>query len=256
MNDKMLWGVWITWAVALLAYSLGWESQQALINSLLKIAPGIIFSILILTFIYYLISHKGLNMFKRKENPSENNFSSLPQQDDAITPVPLQQIVETVSSALKVENEATVIPSSCHINGEIKASGDMRINGSINGTITAEKTVYVLRQGNVEGDIYAEKVVVDGKVIGTCASETVEINAHGYIDGTVESDELSINKSGRFYGISKPRTPVKQEYSYKKFDNIVDDKTAKDNVADKESNADKLTIIQQVLNNVPDSIKS
>lgn len=244
MNDKLLGSVWFTWAVALLAYCLEGKAYRALINSLPEVAPLIIFSLLILVFIYYLLAHKGLNMFKRKETPSENSFSSLPTQEMPITPPPLQENIESVSSAVKVEKEATIIPSSCHISGEIKASGDMRINGSINGTITAEKTVYVLRQGNVEGDIYAEKVVVDGKVTGTCASETVEINANGFIDGTIESDDLSINKNGRFYGISKPRS-AKSEYTPKQ----------SEKTADKESSVDKLTIIQQVLDNVPDTFK-
>jgi cytoskeletal protein CcmA (bactofilin family) len=241
MNYNLLWGVWFSWALALLVYCLERETRWAFLIRLIKIAPVVISSLVILSLIRYLKAYKGLNMFKRKEILSENNN---PQEnpDSYIQPEPVQENIETVSTAVATEEkEATVIPSSCHIIGEIKASGDMRINGSINGTITAEKTVYVLREGAVEGEIHAEKVVVDGKVTGTCASATVEINANGLIDGTIESDDFSINKSGRFYGISKPRV-VKKSAPEKAFTPVTQD-----------SGVEKLTIIQQVLNNVPEN---
>ena len=239
MNYNLLWGVWFSWALALLVYCLERETRWAFLIRLVKIAPVVISSLVILSLIRYLKTNKGMNMFKRKEILSENNHQAEPAS--YIPPEPEPDNIETVSTAVAVENEATVIPSSCHISGEIKASGDMRINGSINGTITAEKTVYVLREGTVEGEIHAEKVVVDGKVTGTCASATVEINAHGFIDGTIESDDFSINKSGRFYGISKPRV-VKKSYPEKTVVPVT-----------KESGVEKLTMIQQVLDNVPEN---
>ncbi|UQY43531.1 polymer-forming cytoskeletal protein [Erwinia sp. PK3-005] len=177
-------------------------------------------------------------MFKRKEKMPVNNYTAEPQES-VTPPQPAQNFSETVSAAIVVDKEATIIPSSCYINGEIKASGDMKINGSIDGTITAEKTVYILSKGSVDGEIYAAKVVVDGKVTGVCASAVVEINASGFIDGTIESDDLSINKNGRFYGISKPLA-------------IKTSPSEKPPVSHKENSDEKLTIIQQVLDNVPD----
>ena len=238
MNYNLLWGVWFTWALALLVYCLDKATRWGFLDRLVKIAPPVISTLVILSLIRYLKSNKGMNMFKRKETLTENNaFEEKQETFIPPQPEPIQNNIEEVSAATIVEKEATIIPSSCHITGEIKASGDMRINGTISGTITAEKTVYVLRQGNVEGDIYAEKVVVDGKVKGTCASVMVEINADGFIDGTIESNDLSINKSGRFYGVSKPMAAKKEPMEREK-------------PVIKESSVEKLTMIQQVLDNV------
>lgn len=240
MNYKLLWSVWFTWATALLIYCLEWESRQELLILLLKIMLALITSFIILSLLRYIRSHKGMIMFKRKENASASN-SVTEEQECYIPPQPIQDNSETVSAAMVVDKEATIIPSNCHINGEIKTSGDMKINGTIDGTITAERTVYVLSKGSVEGEIYAAKVVVDGKVTGVCASAVVEINACGLIDGTIESDDLSINKSGRFYGTSKPLAVKKAP---------PESKPAVDN----KNSDEQFTIIQQVLDNVPDKL--
>lgn len=206
MNYTLLWGVWFIWALSLLAYCLQAEARQGFFNILLNALPLVTSSVIILSCIYYRRLHKGLNMFKRKDTAHENTAPTAAEPDEVISVKSFSPSVEKAlaSTAIK-ENEATIIPPSCHIKGEVNASGDIRISGSVDGTIKAANTVHVLHQGNVEGDIYAEKLVVDGKVTGTCISESVEINAHGYIDGTIESDDLSINKSGHFYGVSKPR---------------------------------------------------
>ena len=205
MNDKLLWGVWFIWAMALLAYCLSWEARWDVLNLLLQSAPIIISSLFILFFIRYLPADKGLNMFKRKETSNENMDPATIKPEEDISVASLLDKDETLSPAVVTEQEITIVPSSCHIKGEIEATGDIHISGSVTGTITAEKTVHILSKGKVEGDIYAEKVVVDGKVTGTCASDAVEINANGFIDGTIASDNLSINKNGHFYGVSKPR---------------------------------------------------
>ncbi|QHM74296.1 polymer-forming cytoskeletal protein [Mixta tenebrionis] len=241
MNYNLLWGIWLSWAVALLAYCLEWANAWELLTWLAIIALTVIAFFITLFLIRTLKSDKGLTMFKRKDNFPESNYE--PEKPESIIypePPPAPTNKESVSAAIVVDREATIIPSSCHINGEIKASGDMKINGSVDGKIMAEKTVYVLGQGVVEGEIFAAKVVVDGKVKGLCASAVVEINANGLMDGTIESDDLSINKNGRFYGVSKPAGAKKEMAEHK--------------TVNKESGAEKLTMIQQVLDNVQDKM--
>lgn len=205
MNSRLLWGIWFIWALALIIYCLEEEMLRLFLNILLKTAPTLISTLVILFFIRNLLAYKGLNMFKRKEILNENPQPSSLIPEENISVTSFVEKKENNSAGLIKEKEVTLIPSLCHIKGEIEASGDICISGSVKGTITAQKTVHVLPEGSVDGDIYAERVVVDGKVTGTCASETVEINANGLIDGTIESDDLSINKKGHFYGISRSR---------------------------------------------------
>lgn len=236
MNYHLLWGVWLIWALALLAYCFKGESGWALFAWLIIISPAAILFFIVLFLLRYLRPDKGLMMFKRNISHTHTIMDNAP----AAAAPPVADNSETVSSAVIIDREATIIPACCHIKGELTSSGDMKINGNIEGTVTAEKTVYVLNQGNVEGEIHAAKVVVDGKVKGVCASTVVEINASGFIDGTIESDDLSINQSGRFYGISKPLA-TKQSVPENK-------------PIDQEAGKDKLTMIQQVLNNVQGNI--
>ncbi|MFB9086057.1 polymer-forming cytoskeletal protein [Erwinia tracheiphila] len=101
-------------------------------------------------------------------------------------------------------SDSTTIPETCTIKGDINAAGDIHINGSINGIINCEKTVFVQKNGRVDGEVYAERIDVSGELKGLCRSQTLAINALGRLNGTIECESLSVHPDGRFHGYSKP----------------------------------------------------
>ncbi|RWR01682.1 hypothetical protein ED28_11680 [[Pantoea] beijingensis] len=206
MNYNLLWFVWLIWAAGLVAYCLKGNHALPLWRGLS--APSFSAMTVVITTLGIVVFNKGMKMFKRKENTIksiENDFFTSPPSDDNRSSDP-NHLTDNAEAAIQAASpmDATTIPESCHLTGEINATGDVHISGSIKGIIRSEKTVYVLSEGKVDGEITADKIEVTGSLTGLCRSREVAINVNGFVDGTIECEALSINKKGRFYGVSKP----------------------------------------------------
>ncbi len=64
--------------------------------------------------------------------------------------------------------------------------------------------VVISHEGCVKGEIFAEKIVVNGVVNGSCYANAVEILEKGKITGSAFSDNLSIDRGGLFFGDIHP----------------------------------------------------
>ncbi|HGV9240828.1 TPA: polymer-forming cytoskeletal protein [Klebsiella aerogenes] len=81
------------------------------------------------------------------------------------------------------------------------ASGHVYIHGQVTGNIEAkEHLIKVMREGQVEGNISCRELIVDGKVHGQCRGDSIAIEEHGNIDGTLAYRALAIKKGGLFTG--------------------------------------------------------
>lgn len=78
----------------------------------------------------------------------------------------------------------------------------MHIDGDFDGVIHSDSTVNIGKNGSVKGEIFAEKLVVSGKMAGNVKSKIVEIMPYGKIDGKVSSHELVIERKGILTGES------------------------------------------------------
>jgi cytoskeletal protein CcmA (bactofilin family) len=68
------------------------------------------------------------------------------------------------SKASASSSEPTVIGKGTMIQGTVKVSGRVQIDGHIDGTLVAEGHVSVGPTGMVIGEVYAEELAVGGKV--------------------------------------------------------------------------------------------
>lgn len=59
------------------------------------------------------------------------------------------------------------------------------------------------KNGVVNGDIFAQRVIIGGLSRGVVDSECIEILPNGKIEGTIICNELYIEKKGVFVGESK-----------------------------------------------------
>ncbi len=68
--------------------------------------------------------------------------------------------------------------------------------------IHSSNAVNVGKGGVITGEIFSEKLIVSGKVIGNVRSKIVEIMPYGKIDGKVCFHELAIERKGILTGES------------------------------------------------------
>lgn len=90
----------------------------------------------------------------------------------------------------------TVIGSEANLEGELRFSGDVLVNGSIKGTITVENGAKLTleRTGNIEGFVYCGEFEVFGKVQGTIdSSENLVVRAGANVSGIINAKTISIS---------------------------------------------------------------
>lgn len=98
---------------------------------------------------------------------------------------------------------ATIIAQGTRIKGNITTDCHLHIDGEFEGKIDSKNTVMIGKNGQVDGEVYANKLVVSGRLKGLTESDTVEISSQGRFEGVITSTELVIEKKGVFIGESK-----------------------------------------------------
>ncbi len=86
--------------------------------------------------------------------------------------------------------------------GEVVAGqNNLRIEGTVEGTITSEGEVTIAPSGMVRGTILAKHLIVTGKVEGVFKIvECLEIHGTGCVEGEVELGSLVVDEGGTLQG--------------------------------------------------------
>ena len=99
-------------------------------------------------------------------------------------------------------SNTTIITAGAKIRGEIELTCNLYIDGELDGIIKSSKEVNVGKNGHVKGEVFTDRLVVQGLIEGTVNSNVVEIKAAGHIRGEITANELIIESKGIFEGNS------------------------------------------------------
>lgn len=93
------------------------------------------------------------------------------------------------------------------IKGEVTASEHLIIEGRFDGKLTVlEHGVAISHDATVTADIAARTVTVLGHATGTfSASEIVEIQPSGWVEGRIASPAVAIDEGAYFKGLVDPK---------------------------------------------------
>lgn len=80
----------------------------------------------------------------------------------------------------------------------------LHIDGELEGVVHSKSAVVIGQTGSVVGEIFANKLVVNGKFTGTVEAEVVEIMPLGRLDGKISSQELVVERKGILIGETRP----------------------------------------------------
>jgi cytoskeletal protein CcmA (bactofilin family) len=98
----------------------------------------------------------------------------------------------------------TIIAPGTRLEGELISSGVVKVEGTVAGTIRAERQVLVAKGGVVEGDIRTVEAVIGGRVDGgVTASERVEVQGGAAVHGDVTTKSLVVQEGGEINGLVK-----------------------------------------------------
>lgn len=97
------------------------------------------------------------------------------------------------------------------IKGDIESTGDLRIDGEIEGNVTLQGKLIIGEQGAVVGDIRCSEAIVSGKHVGTAlVTELLTLTASAKVQGEVQVAKLSVEVGAAFTGSCKMGAVVRQ----------------------------------------------
>lgn len=94
-------------------------------------------------------------------------------------------------------SEPTVIGKGTMIEGTVKVTGRVQIDGHIDGTLVAEGHVSVGPTGTVIGEVYAEELAVGGRVEGKVnVKNHLHVAPGGTARGEMRYGSLQVDRGG------------------------------------------------------------
>ena len=100
--------------------------------------------------------------------------------------------------------EITIISRGVKIEGKITSSGNIRIDGEIQGDIFSESNVTIGEVAKVKGQINANVITIGGKVSGIVrAKEKLILDSKSNLKGDIFTKNLVIEEGAKFDGKCK-----------------------------------------------------
>jgi adhesin HecA-like repeat protein len=89
--------------------------------------------------------------------------------------------------------DLSVVGPGTRIEGTVVATGSLRVDGEVKGTISAEKEVSLSAQGRVEANIQANSITLAGRVQGNLTARgDVSLPAESRLDGNIGAHNVEV----------------------------------------------------------------
>ena len=97
------------------------------------------------------------------------------------------------------------IGAGAELRGDLRAAGNVRIDGAVIGTLQVDGDLEVSVTGSIEGErVVARNVLVHGRIKAQVrAAEHLRIHGQGRVEGDVTAQSLDIEAGAHFIGYSR-----------------------------------------------------
>ncbi|MTH36225.1 polymer-forming cytoskeletal protein [Paracoccus limosus] len=93
----------------------------------------------------------------------------------------------------------SILAADLTVTGNIKTEGDVQIEGKIEGDIRAH-LLTVGESATIRGELVAEEVVVNGRVVGRVRGLKVRLTATARVEGDIIHKTIAIESGAHFEG--------------------------------------------------------
>ncbi|MBM7614849.1 bactofilin family protein [Alkaliphilus hydrothermalis] len=105
---------------------------------------------------------------------------------------------------IQYSRATTIIGENCKFEGQLRATGTIRIDGEFNGEMFIEGNLYIGEKGNISGNIKTSNLLVSGKIKGNVeAKEQLRISPGGSLLGDVRANTFILDENAYFEGNCK-----------------------------------------------------
>ncbi|MEM7422377.1 MAG: polymer-forming cytoskeletal protein [Pseudomonadota bacterium] len=118
---------------------------------------------------------------------------------------PVSQKVEpsattgTPSFQAKPKPSPSLLSNDLNIKGNVTSSGDIQIEGTIEGDVRAH-LLTVGESATIRGEVIADDVVVNGRVIGRVRGLKVRLTSSARVEGDIVHKTIAIESGAHFEG--------------------------------------------------------
>ena len=95
----------------------------------------------------------------------------------------------------------SIIGPGMKVVGDCTSDGTIRVEGRVDGSVSASKSVVVGKDGMVKGDISTQDAIIAGKVSGSVSAESrIELQATCRVQGDIRSRRVKLDEGGQVDG--------------------------------------------------------
>jgi cytoskeletal protein CcmA (bactofilin family) len=115
------------------------------------------------------------------------------------TPMPKPQTDFKSQSAPKPKPPASVLSADLHITGNIKTTGDIQVEGTVEGDIRAH-LLTIGESATIKGEVIADDVVINGRIVGRVRGLKVRLSSSARVEGDIIHKTIAIESGAHFEG--------------------------------------------------------
>jgi cytoskeletal protein CcmA (bactofilin family) len=102
-------------------------------------------------------------------------------------------------TAPKAKPAASLLSSDLTITGNLRTSGDIQVEGTVEGDIRAH-LLTVGETATIRGEIVADDIVVNGRVVGRVCGLKVRLTSTARVEGDIIHKTIAIESGAHFEG--------------------------------------------------------
>lgn len=136
---------------------------------------------------------------KTKINDPAPKAGDKPASDAAAASVATGGSADFKGTAPKAKPPASILSADLLVTGNMKTTGDIQIEGQVDGDIRAH-LLTVGEGATVKGEVVADDVVVNGRVIGRVRGLKVRLTSTARVEGDIIHKTIAIESGAHFEG--------------------------------------------------------
>ena len=102
-------------------------------------------------------------------------------------------------SAPKAKPPASVLSADLHVTGNMKTTGDIQVEGTVEGDIRAH-LLTIGESATIKGEVVADDVVINGRIVGRVRGLKVRLTSTARVEGDIIHKTIAIESGAHFEG--------------------------------------------------------